>query len=76
MPSYQINIWWDEIFIENELSHNGLKPLHLSLANVGDPPQVRVKAVVLQQPARYQLGHTLLIHGNMATSPPASRGMN
>lgn len=43
MPSYQINIQRDEIFIENEseLSHNSLKLLHLTLENGGEAAHVR-----------------------------------
>lgn len=42
MPSYQINIQPDEIFIEYELSHNSLKLLRLTLVNVGDPVDVHI----------------------------------
>lgn len=43
MPSYQINIQRDEIFIENEneLSHNSLKLLHLTPENGGEAAHVR-----------------------------------
>lgn len=43
MPSYQINIQPDEIFIEYELSHNSLKLQHLTLVNVGDLLDVHIK---------------------------------
>lgn len=42
MPSYQINIQRDEIFIENELSHNSLKLPHLTLVNGGEAAHVRI----------------------------------
>lgn len=42
MPSYQINIQPDKIFIEYELSHNSLKLLHLTLVNGGDLVEVHL----------------------------------
>lgn len=60
MLSYQINIQRDEIFIENELSHNSLKLLHLTLVNGGEAAHVR-----------YQLCDTHPYHKNIAISLPA-----
>lgn len=71
MPSYQINIQRDEIFIENEneLSHNSLKLLRLTLVNGGEVAHVRITPG--PRPIRYQLCDTLLNHENIAIYPPA-----
>lgn len=68
MPSYQINIQPDEIFIENEPSHNSLKLLHLTLVSGGEAAHVYI--VILPPPLRYQLDDTRLYHENSTISPP------